>query len=317
MTDHNNDNKGAGLAGGIFLGILLTLVVGAGACYLMFNPISSGSNDSYEPEYSQTEISSLQQLYDKATKPTPDPEASWLLSLAILEPEARRMLELDMTDEQAKAAAATYYNQALKAGFPTALVAEAYQSVNSGLGLEIDPDNEDLEQYQITEIKSAQQVETGLKQIVAVLKKNCEVYAIDNSHLEYVLDAYTHTIPLDFDSLSQEAIRPYPILADLMDIAKLREAIYCQCDDAPERQLLELLLDKQVYTSDWHTPLRQLIYSSVLAELLDKPDIVYLINRRVPAEAQNDFIKERSALLTAYKTAFGDQIPVDAVEGNQ
>ena len=102
-----------------------------------------------------------------------------------------------------------------------------------------------------------------------------------------------------------------------MDIASLRQAIHCRYPDEAKRKLVELLVDDEVYTNEWHTPSRQLVYLSVLAELLDKPDIVYLINRRVPAEAQNDFIKERSALLTAYKTAFGDQIPVDAVEGNQ
>lgn len=316
MTNHNNEGKGAGLAGGIFLGILLTLVVGAGACYLMFNPIRLGANNSDESEYYQQEIEQVQQIYQKANQSTPDPKASWLLSLAILEPKARQMLELDMTDEQAQTAAQTYSAQALKAGLPSAVVANAYETINLGLGLE--PSEEGPQYYPTADIKEAQQVQAGIEQIVGVLKSNCEVIYRDQDRLDYVLyDVPTYTIPLYFNSLSQEAIRSHPSLADLIDIANLRAGLYCQYDDYPAERVLEFLLDKDVDTAQWHTPARQLVYLSVLAELLDKPDMVYLINRRVPADDQDDFSKERSALLTTYKTTFGEQIPVDAVDSNE
>ena len=323
MTDHNNDNKGAGLAGGIFLGILLTLVVGAGACYLMFNPISSGSNDSYEPEYSQTEISSLQQLYDKATKPTPDPEASWLMSLVIVDSSARKLLRKDMTDEQAQIDAEKYYQQSLQAQYPAAVVKQSYELINKGLDWTQVPDDPDYpndrpyDYFSRAQIKDAKSVEQGVSQIIKVLKTQCETLYNEDNDLQYVLGAYPTIIPLYFNDLSQISVQPYPSLYDPMDIASLRQTIHCQYPDKAKRKLVQLLVDEEVYTNEWHTPSRQRVYLSVLAELLDKPDIVYLINRRVPAEAQNDFIKERSALLTAYKTAFGDQIPVDAVEGNQ
>lgn len=323
MTNDNNNDKGMGVAGGLIIGILLTLVVGLGTCYLMFNPIHFGSNDSYEPEYSQTEISSLQQLNDKANQAAPDPEASWLMSLVIVDSEARKLLKKDMTDEQAQIDAEKYYQQALNAQFPAAVVKQSYELINKGLDwtqAPADPDSPDERPYAYisqAQIKDAKSVEQGVSQINKVLKIQCETLYNEDNDLQYVLGAYPTLIPLYFNDLSQLSVQPYPSLYDAMDIASLRQAIHCQYPDEAKRKLVQLLVDDEVYTNEWHTPARQLVYLSVLAELLDKPDIVYLINRRAPVEAQDDFSKQRSALLSAYTTAFGDQIPVDAIETDE
>lgn len=323
MTNDNNNDEGMGVAGGLMIGILLTLVVGLGTCYLMFNPIHFGSSGSYEPEYSQTEISSLQQLYDKANQSAPDPEASWLMSLAIMDSEAHKLLKKDMTDEQAQIDSEKYYQQALHAQYPAAVVKQSYDLINTGLDwtqVPDDPDYPDEQPYDYfsqAQIKDAKSVEQGVSQINKVLKTHCETLYTEDNDLQYVLGAYPTIIPLYFNDLSQISVQPYPSLYDPMDIASLRQTIHCQYPDEAKRKLVHLLVDEEVYTNEWHTPSRQLVYLSVLAELVDKPDIVYLINRRVPENDQDDFSKQRSALLSAYTTAFGDQIPVDAIETDE
>ena len=315
MTDHKKDSEGMGAVGGIFIGILLTVVAGFGSCLLMLNPIGSSSS-SYESQLVKEQTNQLQQIYKEATKPNPDPKASWLLSLTILHPEAREMLKLDMSEAQAQIASDNYYQQALKSGLPAALIKNAYSLINTGIILNntdnMTTDSDDVE----LQLKEPESVERGVQQIVDVLKSHCTTYySLDNEEttddLESILNSYKTTVPLDFHDFSPSVIKHYPKLHNLMDIAELRQQIYCEDRWDVERQLIEFLMN-----NDDRTPARQLVYLSVLAELLDMPDIVYLINRRAPETAQDDFIKERNSLLTAYQTTFANQIPLDAVNLN-
>lgn len=312
MTDHKKDSEGMGAAGGILIGVLLTVMVGFGSCLLMLSPIGSSSSN-YKSQLAEEQTNQLQQLYKDANQSKPDPKASWLLSLAILHPEAREMLKLEISEAQAQIASDNYYQQALKAGLPAALVKNAYSLINSGITINnadnVTTDSNDA----AVQLKDPESVERGVQQIVDVLKSHCTTYySLDNEDnsddLEYVLNSYKTTIPLDFNNFSPSVIKPYAKLQNLMDIAELRQQIYCEDRWDVEHQLIKFLMD-----DDTFTPTHRLVYLSVLAELLDKPDIVYLINRRAPADAQDDFIKERNSLLTAYKTTFGNQIPMDAV----
>lgn len=312
MTDNENNSEGTGVAGGIFIGILLTVVVGFGSCLFILNPIDSGSND-YETRLIKEQTNQLQQLYKDANQSKPDPKASWLLSLAILHPEAREMLKLEMSEAQAQIASDNYYQQALNSDLPAALVKNAYSLINTGITTN-NADNMTTDSDEVAvQLKEPESVERGVQQIVDVLKSHCTTYySLDNEDnsddLEYVLNSYKTTIPLDFNDFPPSVIKHYPKLQNLMDITELRQQIYCEDRWDVERQLIEFLMD-----DDTFTPTRRLVYLSVLAELLDKPDIVYLINRRAPAEDQDKLMKERNSLLTAYKTTFGNQIPMDAV----
>lgn len=254
------------------------------------------------------------QTRQQALQDEPNPEALWRYSVLLDKLSIEKYPEVfdsDISSTQAKRQAQMFYEKALQANSAAARVQSADTLIKSAINN--------------GEIVHITAIEHGLDILISVLKHQCRTefvnsyqypyYDNDNRQFKWdygLITQHKYSLPSYYKINSSEMTR-YPSLHNRLDNIDIRNKIHCLNKQDSIGTMIRFLAGDQ-YTDDkvrWHTPLRHLVCLSVLAELLEKPNAVYLLAQQAATIDKQMFEQQRHTLLLAYQQAFTDAIPID------
>lgn len=310
----------------ILANILQTLIITVLfiiAIYLFF--VLNGY--SYEKKHKQKRANNdsayrsyFLQTKKDALSDNPNPEALWRYSVLLDQLSVEKypdFFEENISNTEAKLQSQAFFEKALQTNSAAATVQTADTLIKSG-----------IKNYEIVDITP---IEQGLDILITVLKFHCRTEFVNSYRYPYY-DNNNHQFKWNYGLVSQHRhsllshykIEPrnvpnYPSLHNRLDVIDIRNKIHCINKQDSIYVIIRFLAGNQ-YTDDkvnWHTPLRHLIYLSVLAELLDKPNAVYLIEKQVVSEDKLAFEQLRQSLLLIYHHSFAKTVPDDNWQPNK
>lgn len=315
------------LLGGIVLGVLLAFLGGGAICVgiLAYDDYGSGISIADHEAHEKNKAAAIfLKIKQKAELQLADPEDIWLYSHIIKDKEVRASLGLKLSQQQADNQSKQLYEQALKANSPSAKLAFAFTDIQTSVSPQ-----EELYRFDDKKIANADKVAIGLDGIIGVLKTHCYTrYSLSSTFPYYDTrynpdDAYdtlfSEEIPSGLVDLSKDSVMPYPFLYNRLDAIALRKRLECEDPYYSKRDLAHYLAgdDDDVYTTSWHTPLRQQVFLSVLAEKMHLQGVVVAMPYTVQPDDKQDFEAQRQSLLTDYNQYFADTKPVDGYTDEQ
>lgn len=295
--------------------IALFLFAAAIGLFFVFNHHANKKRDDENKAHKKSAHSDyFLQTKQQALQDEPNPEALWQYSVLLDKLSIEKYPEVfdsDISSTQAKRQAQMFYEKALQANSAAARVQSADTLIKSA-----------IKNGEIIDITA---FEHGLDILISVLKHQCRTEFINSDRYPYydndnrqfkwnygLITQHKHSLLSHYQINSSEMPR-YPSLHNRLDSIDIRNKIHCLNKQNSIYTIIRFLAGNQ-YTDDkvrWHTPLRHLICLSVLAELLDKPNAVYLIAQQVVSTDKTLFDERRQTLLLAYQQAFGEAIPND------
>lgn len=247
------------------------------------------------------------QVEQEALAHSPNPEALWQYSMLLgqlNQTQINTHWKPPISKEAIAAIAKKYFQQALRHQSLSATVAFAYQQISKS-----------IENSKIIDIST---VETSLDQLINALAVQCHIkYPVIN-HQQIGYQKSRHWDLRDIVKSGRasfidkygltETLIHYPSLHNRCDVMQLRQDVVCQPKKKSIYMLLRYLIDSPVppFQYKWHSPLRHLVYLSVLAELLGKSDMMDLLNKQGLEQDKAAFNQQRQSLKATYYHAFGD-----------
>lgn len=320
---NSSKSKIATLIGGVFLGVLLTFMVGTGVCVMMLTNSSSSSN--YREERLKEDKQTLEQIKNKATSDSATAYDKWNYSVILRDSAVRKMLAMDLSDEQANKQADEILQQAVNGGDPSAITDMGYRKILQALGSQVPNGNGDRYaqdsvyiDYATLQVVDSKALDEGLSMLIQVQKTRCATDAeiIPNYPYDYAERSDNKIVGEFLERLERKLVINYPPIMDKLDMIRLRNKQYCYYEGAGKDDIGEFLTDRvdELYLPYDELPVRQTVYLSVMAELFGLPELLPAFEHHVNDEDKASYQQQRQALITAYRQAYGDSVPVGRVE---
>ncbi len=268
---------------------------------------SNRLKNKQQQERQDTDYEFFVQIEQQALAHSPNPEALWQYSVLLgqlNQAQINTHWKPPIATEEIAAIAKTYFNQALRHQSLSAQVDFAYQQIQLS-----------IQDSKITDVSA---IETSLEQLINALGVQCQIkYPVIN-HQQIGYQESRHWDVRDIVKSGRasfidkcgltETLIHYPSLHNRCDVMQLRQDVVCQPQKKSIYMLLRYLIDSPVppFQYKWHSPLRHLVYLSVLAELLGKSDMMDLLNKQGLEQDKAAFSQQRQSLKAAYYQAFGD-----------
>ncbi len=320
---NSSKSRLATLIGGVFLGVLLTFMVGTGVCVMMLTNSPSSSN--YREERLEEDQQTLEQIQNKATSNSATAYDKWNYSVILRDSEVRKMLAMDLSDEQASKQADEILQQAVNEGDPSAITDMGYRKILQALGSQVPNGNGDRYakdsayiDYTTLQVVDSNALDEGLSMLIQVQKTHCATYAeiIPSYPYDYAERSDNKIVGEFLGYLERKLVINYPPIMDKLDMIRLRNKQYCYYEGAGKDDIGEFLTDRvdELYLPYDELPVRQTVYLSVMAELFGLPELLPAFEHHVSDEDKASYQQQRQALITAYRQAYGDSVPVGRVE---
>ncbi len=194
-----------GILSGIFILSLLAFVVGFGVCFYVAKEIGIFDNEDrkayYQEEYNK-DLKRFNETKQNATSDSPDPEKVMLYAKYLNSQSHRKYLKLDISEEEAKAQADSYFQKARQLGSPSMRLADAKKVLSSRLTYSKKQSPKPLTANDITII------ENELNNVIDIVKNTCHAYSIDGGSHNY--DFYKSQINTQFFDHIHPDIAKYP-----------------------------------------------------------------------------------------------------------
>lgn len=255
-------------------------------------------------------------------------------SLIIREPRARELLDLSLTQSQADKLADELQAKAVAEGDLSALTKTGYDHIVQAIGKPVfstEKIGRYYRPYYDVSVKDYQVLSTGLNKLASALKSQCLVdYYPSLDYPFYYHHVYRESgeitmnrnrpIGENLNEFSRNEVAEYPDIEDQLDIIYLRNYMYCYQREYVLNELSSYLTDQTdgVAARDYsipdvkdRDPMRHRVVLSVLAELLDKKELVPVFAYPLNEVNREEFNIQRERLLNKYRSIYANSVPVD------
>lgn len=259
----------------------------------------------------------------------------WYYSLIIREPRARKLLNLQISQQQADIQADRLEKKAYAQGDLSAVVKIGYDNIVKGIGQPTFIKEEGeyyLQFYKHATVKNSKALSEGLSQLTTALKDQCFVdYQPTMDYPFYYHHVYEETGKITMNNSNRpigdrlykfphSALAKFPKIENQLDVITLRIQLHCEKRAYALNMLAGHLthqenIDEYIHYSanlpNEQSELRQQVYLAVLSELVNMSELIPVFEYRVADEDKNTFNKQRTQLLADYRQAFAYTIPKD------
>lgn len=255
-------------------------------------------------------------------------------SLIIREPRVRTQLQLTMSQTQADEWADTLQALAVKKGDLSGLTKTGYDNIVKATGQPIyskEKIDGYYQAYHNVSLKDPVLFTKGLQQLMQAMKSRCLVdYYPDLDYPFYYFHVYRESGEITMNrnrpigerlhKFSRLKVRGYPKIEDQLDMIYLRHYLYCYERQYVQNKIAGYLTgqtDNTAYQS-YSIPkpvkqssMRERVVLSILAELIDKPELIPVFSYHLTDVEKTNFKKQRSSLLSQYRDFYGNSVPED------
>lgn len=255
-------------------------------------------------------------------------------SLIIHEPRARNLLDLPLTQSQADRLTSELQAKAVAKGDLSALTKTGYDNIVQAIGKPVYSTQKIdgyYQPYYNVSLKDSQAMSTGLDQLATALKSRCLVdYYPSLDYPFYYHHVYRESgeitmnknrpIGERLNEFSRSEVADYPDIEDQLDMIYLRNYVYCYKRDHVLNKLSGYLTGQTDSTAyrDYsipkvknQSPIRQRVVLSILAELIDKKELVPVFASALNGMEKSEFNEKRERLINKYRTIYADSVPTD------
>lgn len=252
-------------------------------------------------------------------------------SLILRESRARDLLDLLLNQSQADTLADELQAKAVAEGDLSALTKTGYDNIVQAIGKPVystEKIGRYYRPYYDVSVKDYQTLSMGLEKLATALKSRCLVdyyprleYPFYYDHLESGEITMNRNRPIgeNLNEFSRSEVADYPDIEDQLDIIYLRNYVYCYQRDLVLNEISTFLTEQtqSVTARDYsipdvkdRDPMRHRVVLSVLAELLDKKELVSVFSYPLNDMERSEFSDQRDRLLNKYRSMYADSVPV-------
>lgn len=300
--------KSEGLWSGIFLGVLLTLMVGGGICWGILSNIGGSQGNAVDieemPNDDGQSLDLLKQIQDKAKNDATAGKEKWMYSHVLQTEWMRNKLALKLTAHEIEQQSTEYFEQAVALKQPNALHEQAKVLVLNSL----EPIDQNFVSFQESKIRLSAQTEQGFDLLAQSYNQQCNFINTENAGWDTWL-AFIQDDPSvgysDLDNGYQEMLSNPNLQSNQAAFFKLLaihayETAHCSSEGDTKKAILERIIHVENY------PYLHLVYDYVVAKQLELQDLQYLLERKIPENQQQQFEQDVKLLEEQYQHYFAN-----------